>query len=512
MSSCFRAAALLSLSTFLCPVIVAQYEGATTTPQDVAKGFQAIDEAECEKWLTILASDEFEGRGTGTRGFQKAADFVAARFKEFGLKPVGDKGTYFQAVPFTRTVIDPEKTVLKFKGKGKAITLKADGDITFQTVGTKDMSAALLFVAANNPNARFPDGDILKGRIVIIALPNGAAPRSITSQLRRKRPAAVFYVRDDVGNSRPSVRRGRGKGRLRELRSITGSISREAARRLAKSAGARESIVDPESGTDELNIFRSKKSARLVVNGKTEDIGVPNVVGYLPGSSPKLRDELVICGSHLDHIGIGRDGQINNGADDDGSGSTALLAVARAMTSNGRAPKRSVLFIAVCGEEMGLLGSAYYVENPIFPIAKTVCELQMDMVGRNEAGRQTGQNDKAEDNIQTLHLVGSKKLSKELHELVLSMNEFVNFTFEYDEERVYTRSDHYNFAKKGIPVSFFFSGFHDDYHRPTDTVEKINFSKIANTARLVFLTAFHAADAKKRLRVDKGPLKTRSGL
>jgi hypothetical protein len=308
------------------------------------------------------------------------------------------------------------------------------------------MSGILLFVAANNTNARFPDGDILKGRIVIIALPEGAPPRSITSQLRRKRPAAVLYVRDSAGNSRPSIRRGHGKGRLRELRSITGTISRDAARRLAKAAGTDESIVDASSGTDELKLFKSKKSARLVISGKVEEIGVPNVVGYLKGSDRKLRDEVVICGSHLDHIGVGRDGQINNGADDDGSGSTALLAVAKAMTSNGRAPRRSVLFIAVCGEEMGLLGSAYYVDNPIFPIAKTVCELQMDMVGRNEAGQQTGQNDKAEDNIQTLHLVGSKKLSQELHDLVLSMNKHVNFTFEYDEERVYTRSDHYNFA------------------------------------------------------------------
>lgn len=512
MPTIIRSAACLLAILILCPFGAAQYKGAKKAPKAVQKGLAAIDEAECKKWLSILASDEFEGRGTGTRGYQKAADFMAARFKEFGLAPVGDDGTFFQSVPFTRTVIDEQQTTLSFTKGGKTVTLSAGSDLSFQSVGTKNVEAKLLFVAADNKNARFPDGDVLKDRIVIIALPKGTVPRSLASQLRRKRPTAVFFVRDEVGASKPSVRRGHGSGRVRTMRRVTGTISRDAARRLAKLVGANKRIIDPSSGKTQLKIYRSKTTAHLTVNGRVEEIGVPNVVGYLEGSDEQLRDEVVICGSHLDHIGVSSDGQINNGADDDGSGSTALLAVAKAMTSMKKAPRRSVLFIAVCGEEMGLIGSAWYVDNPIYPIEKTVCELQMDMVGRNESGRQTGQNDKAEDNVKTLHLVGSKKLSMELHELVLSMNKYVNFEFEYDEERVYRRSDHYNFAKKGIPISFFFSGFHDDYHRPTDTVEKINFTKIANTARLVYLTAFHAANAAQRLKVDSGPLKTPEGL
>ena len=131
-----------------------------------------------------------------------------------------------------------------------------------------------------------------------------------------------------------------------------------------------------------------------------------------------------------------------------------------------------------------------------FPLDKMVCELQMDMVGRNEEHG----DEKAADNVQTIHLVGSKRISTDLHELVLNMNKHVGFTFEYDEEDVYSRSDHAMFARKGVPIAFVFSGFHPDYHRPTDTIEKINFDKIVNTSKLFYLVAASAADAPQKLR------------
>jgi Zn-dependent M28 family amino/carboxypeptidase len=154
--------------------------------------------------------------------------------------------------------------------------------------------------------------------------------------------------------------------------------------------------------------------------------------------------------------------------------------------------------MAFCGEEMGLVGSGHYASNPIFPLKDMVCELQMDMVGRNE---QTN-TEPASENVDTIHLVGSQRLSTQLHELCLEMNKYVGFKFEYDEEDVYTRSDHYQFASKGVPIAFLFSGFHPDYHRPTDTIEKINFDKIANTAKLFYLVA-HEAATRPRLVVDK---------
>jgi Zn-dependent M28 family amino/carboxypeptidase len=194
-------------------------------------------------------------------------------------------------------------------------------------------------------------------------------------------------------------------------------------------------------------------------------------------------------------------GQVYAGADDDGSGSTALLQVAKAFKDNGKKPKRSLLFMAFCGEEMGLIGSGYYADNPLFPHDKMIAELQMDMVGRNSVGPQNGDRNRIDieaENIDTIRLVGSKRISMDLHNTILDINKHVGFKFKYDGEDVYTRSDHYQFAKNGIPIAFLFSGFHPDYHQASDTIEKINFDKIANTAKLFYLTAAVLGDRVER--------------
>lgn len=501
----FRAALpAIVILPLLAATLHGQYEGATPIDSRLEKGFSTIEPDQCREWLTVLASDDFAGRATGTEGYEKAARFVAARFEEFGLEPIGDDGTYFQNVPFRRTTLDPQATRITIPGTDFSVS-PGDG-LSF--TGLRDVvetEAPVLFVAADNPHARMPDADVLDGKIVVVATGGERLPRALYRQLRLSRAIAYLRVMDEVAPPRPSVSRaGRERSRRRRSsRAVGGAITRAAAARLAAALGVDDSFVDPQSGKDALQVTETEKPARLTIRTKTEDIGVPNVVGLVRGSDPSLAHEVVICGSHLDHIGVSPNGQINNGADDDGSGSTALLAVARAVAANPAKPKRSIMFIAVCGEEMGLIGSAWYVDHPIFPIEDTICELQMDMVGRNE---EKGK-EKPEDNVRTTHLVGSKRLSMELHEKILELNRHIGFEFEYDEEGVYTRSDHYNFAKKGIPIAFFFSGFHPDYHRPTDTVEKINFEKIANTARLVYLTAFTVADQPQRLRVDKGPLK-----
>ena len=216
---------------------------------------------------------------------------------------------------------------------------------------------------------------------------------------------------------------------------------------------------------------------------------MPNVIGWYPGSDPDLKDEHVGIGGHLDHLGT-RGEEIYFGADDNGSGSTALLQIARAIHTNPVKPKRSIFLIVFSGEELGLLGSRHYVDHATKPLKDMVCMLSMDMVGRNEEKR----GETAEDNIGHIHLVGSKRISMELHEMTLKANKHIGFTFEYDEEGVYTRSDHANFAKKGIPITFVFGGFHPDYHKTTDTVDKIDFNKIVNAARLNYLCAMMAAE------------------
>ncbi len=227
-----------------------------------------------------------------------------------------------------------------------------------------------------------------------------------------------------------------------------------------------------------------------------------NVLGFLKGTEKP--DEILVVTAHYDHVGI-INGEIHNGADDDGSGTVSVLEVAEAFSEaakKGNGPKRSVLFMTVSGEEKGLLGSRYYTDmDPVFPLENTVANLNIDMVGRVD--------DAHKENADYIYLIGSDKLSQDLHELSESVNKtYTNLELDYtyndenDPNRFYYRSDHYNFAKNNIPIIFYFNGTHEDYHKPTDTVEKIVFDTMEKRARLVFHTAWQIANRDKRLVVD----------
>ena len=228
-----------------------------------------------------------------------------------------------------------------------------------------------------------------------------------------------------------------------------------------------------------------------------------NVVAIIEGST--LPEEYIVISSHLDHEGV-KNGEIYNGADDDGSGSVALLEVAEAFqeaVNAGKGPKRSIIFLHVSGEEKGLLGSRYYTDNPLYPLANTIANLNIDMVGRTDPKRES-------ENDNYIYLIGSDRLSTELHEVSEAANKAtVNLELDYtynaedDPNRFYFRSDHYNFAKNNIPVIFYFNGTHADYHKPTDTVEKIRYDLLAQRSQLVFYTAWELANREKRIVVDK---------
>ncbi|MBP6386439.1 MAG: M28 family peptidase [Pseudarcicella sp.] len=225
-----------------------------------------------------------------------------------------------------------------------------------------------------------------------------------------------------------------------------------------------------------------------------------NVLGYLEGTDNK--DEVLVITAHYDHIGI-KDGIINNGADDDGSGTVAVLEIANAFaeaSKEGFRPKRSILFMTVSGEEKGLLGSEYYSTKPVFPLQKTVCNLNIDMVGRH---------DEVNKNKHYVYIIGSDKLSSELHAINDSaafkftpLNLDYSYNVANEPNRFYYRSDHYNFAKNGIPIIFYFDGMHPDYHQPTDDVERIDFQLLSERAKLVFYTAWEVANRPNRIIVD----------
>ncbi|MCF7568135.1 M28 family metallopeptidase [Sabulilitoribacter arenilitoris] len=228
-----------------------------------------------------------------------------------------------------------------------------------------------------------------------------------------------------------------------------------------------------------------------------------NVVAFIKGSEKP--NEVIVISAHLDHIGISSDGEINNGADDDGSGTVAILEIAKAFktaSEEGNGPKRSIVFLHVTGEEIGLFGSRYYTDvDPIFPLENTVTNLNIDMIGRVDPKHENGKN--------YLYLIGSDRLSKELHDVSEAVNKkYVNLELDYtfnaidDPNRFYYRSDHYNFAKNNVPVIFYFNGTHADYHRPSDTPDKINYEFLETRTQLIFYTAWELANRDERVKVD----------
>ena len=253
----------------------------------------------------------------------------------------------------------------------------------------------------------------------------------------------------------------------------------------------------------QLNSYYQKVPATFM-NAKSRGAALPdseNILAFIPGSEKP--DEIIVISAHYDHVGT-RNGNVYNGADDDGSGTVAVMEIAKAFQqakSKNHGPKRSILFLHVTGEEHGLFGSEYYSENPVYPLANTVADLNIDMIGRCDA-ENCGKN--------YVYVIGSDMLSSDLKKINVAANEKTNkleLNYKYDDpndpQRLYYRSDHYNFAKNNIPVAFFFDGIHEDYHKPTDDPEKIDYKALQQRAQLVFATAWELANRKDRIVVDK---------
>ena len=240
----------------------------------------------------------------------------------------------------------------------------------------------------------------------------------------------------------------------------------------------------------------------MKLNIKGVEVETENVAAIIKGS--KFPEEYIVISSHLDHIGI-KNGEINNGADDDGSGTVALLEIAEAFkmaAEVGQGPKRSLIFLHVTGEEKGLLGSSYYANNPLYPLTQTMTNLNVDMIGRTDPKRE----DKDPNYI---YLIGADRLSQDLHDISEATNtKYTQFKLDYtfneekDPNRFYYRSDHYNFAKNNIPVIFYFSGTHEDYHKPGDTPDKIMYDLLAKRTQLIFYTAWELANRTDKIRLN----------
>ena len=477
---------------------------------------ETITEAELKEYLYKYASDEFEGRDTGAEGQKKAVAYLKSKYEALGIPAAKNDGNYFQEVPLE---------IAKLPTGGISVNNK-DYTIGEDFVSLKPFEGSyseIIYVGYGIKDGDYSDYDNLdiKGKVVLIKA--GEPMNADGTYVLSGGEASSDWSKPFEGLS--------NKGKLATDMGAKGAIyfdpsnySRYSAfyNRSKNSANGRMSLKSEKTDFFELyfseelakimladistNVVSQKLSVNLSgkVTSSNDTIDSENVVAVIKGSEKP--NEYVIISSHLDHIGITADGQINNGADDDGSGTVALLEIAEAFkkaADEGNGPKRSIVFLHVTGEEKGLLGSKYYTDSdPIFPLNQTVANLNIDMIGRIDPKRTGDRN--------YIYLIGSDKLSTELHELSEEVNnKYMNLELDYtynaenDPNRFYFRSDHYNFAKNNIPIIFYFNGTHDDYHRPTDTPDKIEYDLLENRSRLVFHTAWEVANRNERLIVDK---------
>lgn len=446
--------------------------------------------------LSVLASDSLEGRETGERGQKMAAAYIKNEFRKLGLKPTvetGDSMSFYQSYPLKK--LSYRTAYLKKGDEVKENTVDFLYYSKAESYGEEYID--VLFVGTESID-KLKDQD-LSGKYVVISN-RGTSWRNDVAALEELDTKGVFLIIED--KNRYNFVLSRYSSPLTSTRMVLD----------ADNSGTKIFIANPDLASWLFNMPYKKlkkegfgHTSRIIMNADmlVEDISAENVLGYLEGSEKP--DEVLVITAHYDHIGISADGQINNGADDDASGTSAVLELAEAFTlaaEKGHRPKRSILFMTVSGEEKGLLGSEYYTDNPIFPMENTVANLNIDMVGRVD--------DKHAGNPDYIYVIGSDKLSQDLHQLSERVNKtYSGLEFDYtynddnDPNRYYYRSDHYNFAKKNVPVIFYFNGTHEDYHRPTDTIEKINFDKLEKIGKLIFHTAWEIANREERLKLDE---------
>ncbi len=501
------------------------------------KGAEAITANQLRDYLSFIASDELEGRDTPSRGLNTAAKFIAINLSRWGIKPGGDKGTYFQSIELRRTKVDAQQSWMEINGQkfwfGKDFlafgpSAAVTGKLVFVGYGYR--------VAKKNYNSF--NGVDVKGKIIVkfAGRPKFLSNADFTGKMGEDWDGAISYGfrNGAVGILLiPDFPTLAGWEQDQRLTSAVGTVlvenfitpSTPALPVLTLSPRAAVSLFQGEqmNGNQVMNALTSsdsvagfefteskKVSFNLAVT--LEKVWTQNVVGILEGSDGSLKKEYVAVGAHYDHVGIGSamDGDsIWNGADDDGSGTVSVLSIAEALAKGPR-PKRSVLFVWHAGEEKGLWGSRYFVNNPTVPLKEIVAQLNIDMVGRSKKEGDTIPRNKELSGPNEVYVIGSKMMSSALGNLSESVNKsFLNLSFNYtyddpkDPNRFFFRSDHFNYAQKGIPIIFYFDGVHEDYHQRGDEWQKIDYNKMEKVARTVYAMLWELGGDMKRPKVDK---------
>ena len=538
----------LVLTSLLVVTIPATYAQRTSEKSRKAavsvatqRGVDTIAAAQLKDYLTFIASDEMEGRDTPSRGLDTTAKFLAMNLTRWGFKPAGDNGTFLQRIDLRRDRIDGGQSKVDYNGR-----VLTTGSDYLPVGGSGNVSGGLVF-AGNGWFIKSKGIDAYKGidatgKIAIIFGTPNTPPRGVarvdfgpkqgedwmnpTDYARKQGVVGIVYVPDFQylanweRNRQRLLERGSTVVAKFQTNNVTPLpsiiVSPEWANALL--AGEKQTASGIFNATYATSLpapfaLNPEKKLSMGVASRTEIIPTQNVVAVWEGSDPVLKDQYVALGAHYDHVGfclpVGSD-SICNGADDDGSGTTALLGMAEALAKAPTRPKRSVLFVWHCGEEKGLWGSRYFTEYPTIPLDHIVAQLNIDMIGRSKKEGDTNPKNKELTGANEVYVIGSTMMSTELGELVDTVNKgFLNITFDkrYDDpadpNRFFFRSDHYNYARKGIPIIFFFDGVHEDYHQAGDSADKIDYQKMEKITRTVYMTMWEVANRPNRPKVDK---------
>ncbi len=521
---------LTAIAGVLAAACVASVTSVTTAPTPGPT--DAITVERLESHLRFIASDELEGRDPLSPGFRAAAEYVSGALREMRATPLGDNGSYLQTVTMRRTTVQAEGTSIRIGTQlfrhGPDLLASGEGTATGRVVyvghgwripskhidpfAGVDVRGALVLVIPVVP------AGVTFAELARLEEDSGwVGPESNARQLGARGVLRVAGEGElDARSGQQLTHANLSVDRLDELNpplpTVTlGEAALEALmhgeRASARSLRTRLSTRDPGPSF----ALSPDKQVVITIAARIEREPTYNVVAAIDGSDPALKHEFVALGAHLDHIGRrdrahpGTDA-INNGADDDGSGVVALLEIAGAV-ARGPRPPRSLLFVWHTGEEAGGWGSRYLTTFPPVPLDRVVAQLNLDMIGRSRASGDT--DDAKLSGPHEVFVVGARRLSRDLSETIARVNrDFLGLTLNTkydapdDPERIYERSDHYQYAKKGIPVAFFFSGLHDDYHRPSDEIERIDFLKLQKVAQTVLAVAWTLASDPDRPRVD----------
>jgi hypothetical protein len=480
---------------------------ALASQSPAAKGAATITEADVKRRIFIIAHDSMGGRDTPSSGLEKTAAYIAAEFKRFGLKPGGDSGRFIQRYPIRQVQIDTAGSEVLADGpEGAHLQLRLGRDaVLFR--GPMQSGSWPIVLVGGPPDSVNPAANAFKGKAVVW-YPDPrlgwVGIQQAGRHLLRGGAAMVMIsvAQDSILNpllplqGRPRLIVGSSSGTIW----VAGRESAVAAQ-IPQSVETAETMHQAQSFTaQEIDDW----SMTLKVKEKVlQEQAAPNTVGILPGTDPQLRNEYIVFSAHMDHVGtaghpgsgcgaVGAD-SICNGADDDGSGTVGIVELAEAFSRPGARPKRSLIFLTVSGEEHGLWGSDWFAGHPPVPVGQIVADLNADMIGRNWKDTIVVIGREHSDLGRTLARVNAGH-----PELKISAIDDL-----WPQESFYTRSDHFNFAKHGVPVLFFFNGTHPDYHRPSDQPEKIDGEKEARILRLMYWLGQEVGNAAERPKWDQ---------